>query len=86
MTPHIFKPSKKHGQCAECGGWPDANYHNQELFTGTDWDRETIRQLELAAEMTAKLREPLKDVSRAAGIMERESPLFKGKGENPCLF
>ena len=39
-----------------------------------------------AAELTALMREPLADVSRKAGRMERESPLFFGSGENPSLF
>lgn len=41
---------------------------------------------ELSGEqLTAKMREP-KDVSRKAGEMERESPLFFGTGDNPSLF
>jgi hypothetical protein len=32
------------------------------------------------------LREPLGNVSRKAGQMEREAPLFFGTGENPDLF
>lgn len=36
-------------------------------------------------ELTAKMREPLGNVSNAAGEMERESPLFFGK-VHPTLF
>ena len=37
-------------------------------------------------QLTQKLREPGKDISAAAGRMERDSPLFYGTGENPLLF
>lgn len=37
-------------------------------------------------DLTAKLHEPGKDISAAAGRMERDSPLFYGTGENPLLF
>lgn len=37
-------------------------------------------------ELNRILRTPLKDVSHEAGEIERKSPLFYGKGENPTLF
>jgi hypothetical protein len=37
-------------------------------------------------DLTAKLLEPLGDVSKKAGEMERRSPLFFGTGDNPGLF
>jgi len=37
-------------------------------------------------ELNRILRTPLADVSKDAGQMERNSPLFFGKGENPTLF
>lgn len=37
-------------------------------------------------ELTAKLLEPLGDISKRAGRIEREAPLFFGSGENPGLF
>lgn len=40
----------------------------------------------VAKQMSAKMLEPLGDVSRKAGRIERESPLFFGQGENPTLF
>lgn len=87
MTPHVFRPIKaKSAQCAICGGWADASYHNLELFTDADRERETMRQLAEAEELTAKMRRPKADVSKAAGILERESPLFFGTGANPGLF
>ena len=39
-----------------------------------------------AAEMSAKLLEPMGNVNGKSGKMERESPLFRGTGENPCLW
>jgi hypothetical protein len=36
--------------------------------------------------MTEMMRTRKADISQAAGRMERESPLFMGKGDNPCLF
>ena len=45
-----------------------------------------------AEELTAKLLEPLGDINRKAGKIERESPLFYGKveqtlfGESPALW
>lgn len=86
MNPHPFIPSKKGPACQLCGGWADHRDHNLELFTDADRDREAARQLAQAEELTAELRRPLKDVSRAAGIIERESPLFFGSGYNPSLF
>jgi hypothetical protein len=51
-----------------------------------DDDRETIRQLTTAAELTAKMLEPGRNISDKAGHMERNSPLFFGTGSNPTLF
>ena len=84
--PHAFRSRPKGKQCAVCGGWADASYHNLELFSNADREREAARQDQETAEMTARMRQPLKDVSCAAGIMERESPLFFGAGLNPTLF
>jgi hypothetical protein len=62
------------------------NLPTLELIAGTDTERERERGIAEAAELTARMLEPRADVSRAAGIMERESPLFFGKGDSPCLF
>jgi hypothetical protein len=86
IQPHAFQPSKRGKQCASCGGWPDAYYHNLELFNDADKEREKARQAHEQERMTAEMRTPLKDVSHAAGILERESPLFRKTGENPTLF
>ena len=39
-----------------------------------------------AAEMSAKLLEPLENINGKSGKLERESPLFRGTGQNPCLW
>lgn len=57
-----------------------------ELFTGTDRERETARQIAEAAQLTARLRTSKADISTAAGDLERNSPLFMGTGDNPILF
>jgi hypothetical protein len=49
-------------------------------------DRAQARAEAEGAELSAEIRRPLRDVSKAAGIMEREAPLFFGTGENPSLF
>ena len=86
-APHAFRAiSAKVHRCAVCGGWPDADYHNLELFTDADRERQAALDLADAERMTATMRTVKGDVSRAAGILERESPLFYGKGDAPCLF
>ena len=86
MNPHPFIPSKRGPACQICGSWADASYHNRELFTGADLAREEARALAHAEELSAELKRPLKDISTASGILERESPLFFGTGNNPTLF
>lgn len=59
------------------------------VFAGMD---EAVAQQDHAAavyageELTAKLQEPLGDISKRAGEMERRAPLFFGQGDNPGLF
>lgn len=86
VKPHVFQPRRKGGSCVQCGGWADASYHNLELFTDADRERQAVLDRYNAEQMTRKLRTPLADVSKAAGILERESPLFFGSGNNPTLF
>jgi hypothetical protein len=38
------------------------------------------------AMLTGLMRRPLKTIDAETGRMERESPLFFGKGENPSMF
>jgi hypothetical protein len=57
-----------------------------ELWTDIDRERERVRLLEAAESMSAEMRTPLDNINRATGILERESPLFRGTGDNPVLF
>ena len=86
MNPHPFHASKKGPACQLCGGWVEHPDHNRELWTGADFEREAARAQAQAQELTAELKRPLKDISRASGILERESPLFWNTGANPSLF
>jgi hypothetical protein len=82
---NCLKPYSEHYPDLKCAGKGGA----------TTWFPKRIsdaleRQIALDAanteRMTQEMRQPLKDVSRAAGILERESPLFFGTGSNPLLF
>lgn len=85
--PHAFQTRKGSKNCATCGGWADASYHNMELWDNVDREREAVRQIEQAAQMSEQMRRgPLHDASIATGRIERDSPLFFGSGENPPLF
>lgn len=60
-----------------------------QVFAGMD--AAVVSQDQAAAvyageELTAKLLEPLGDISKRAGRIEREAPLFFGSGDNPGLF
>ena len=50
-----------------------------------DAQAEAVAELS-GEQLTAKMREAKAYVSRKAGEMERESPLFFGTGQNPSLF
>jgi 4-aminobutyrate aminotransferase-like enzyme len=39
-----------------------------------------------AEELTKRLLEPGQSISKRAGEMERNAPLFHGTGDNPSLF
>jgi hypothetical protein len=51
-----------------------------------DEDCTDAAAIQTGEDLTAKMREPLKDVSQMAGRIERDSPLFFGLGDNPTLF
>ncbi len=51
-----------------------------------DREREAAKGEAQAQLLSDEMRRPKGDISDAAGRMERESPLFYGKGENPSLF
>jgi hypothetical protein len=61
----------------------------EQFFTGMETageDRKQARAEFEGEELTAELLKPGKDISAKAGRIERDSPLFWGKGENPSLF
>ena len=87
MSNHAFKPLQPgSNRCATCGGWVDHPHHSRELWDSVDVDREEAKAAHEALEMAKQMRRPLEDVSEAAGLMERRSPLFYGTGSNPTLF
>jgi hypothetical protein len=49
-------------------------------------DRAQARAEAEGEELTAELLKPKADISAKAGRMERDAPLFWGKGDNPALF
>ena len=65
--------------CVDCRGLSFAGMET------ADQDRAEALAVAQAEELSAELRRPLKDISRKAGQMERESPLFYGQ-INPTLF
>ncbi len=84
---HIYQMGKR-GLCRVCSRPAGSAIHLYDLPTmdGSDDDRESIRQLTEAFELTARMQEPGRNISEKAGSMERESPLFFGTGDNPGLF
>ena len=87
MPNHAFKSLQPgSNRCKECGGWVDHIHHSRELWSDVDRERDEAKAAHEALEMAKQMRRPLGDVSEAAGIMERRSPLFYGKGNHPTLF
>lgn len=87
MSPHAFRPHRPHPQyCAVCMADAGAPWHSLELFTDADREREEARRAQDASDLAATMRTVKADISQAAGRMERESPLFFGKGDTPTLW
>jgi hypothetical protein len=53
---------------------------------GTDEERAAAAAEAQGQRLTEAMKAPLGDISQKAGNLERESPLFFGKGANPDLF
>jgi GGDEF domain-containing protein/2'-5' RNA ligase len=53
---------------------------------GTDEERAAKLAEAQGQRLTEAMRAPLGDISRKAGAIERDSPLFHGTGDNPTLF
>jgi len=49
-------------------------------------EREAARAIAEGEALTGMMRQPKADVSKAAGEIERNAPLFFGTGANPGLF
>jgi len=68
---------------------PDCPTHGTGTLPGMaeDVDRQEQAAAELSGEeLTQAMLEPLADISKKTGELERRSPLFFGTGENPGLF
>lgn len=74
------------GNCVKCEAGAVFLKEEVELFPGTTEARASAMAQSEGEALTAKLREPVGGVSAKSGRMERESPLFFGKGDNPGLF
>jgi hypothetical protein len=89
FQPHafIFEP-KTPALCKRCTLRAGNPVHLLALpgFEDVTEQRADAAAIQQGEELTAAMREPLKDVSRMAGRIERDSPLFFGLGENPTLF
>jgi hypothetical protein len=57
-----------------------------EVMGNVPADRADARAITEGEELTVEMRQPGRDVSKKAGRIERDSPLFYGKGDNPLLF
>lgn len=57
-----------------------------ELIPNADSERADALAEAQREAMERTMREPLGNISRKAGQIERESPLFFGAGSNPTLF
>lgn len=49
-------------------------------------ERAEANGVAVAAQLSARMRTPKDNISREAGRIERDSPLFRGQGENQLLF
>lgn len=87
--PHAHNPMACNPfQCQTCYGAPGDALHILPLpgMESADTDRVDAAATAQGDELTAKMREPLRDVSAMTGRMERDAPLFFGTGSNPTLF
>lgn len=87
---HTFQPGKiRRGYCSVCRQAVWHSNHTGKPLAGmetTDLDREIALAVAKSQEMSAELLRPLGSISKKAGNMERNSPLFHGKGDQPTLF
>jgi hypothetical protein len=86
---HAFQPMQNDRQHCQVCRMTDWHTNHIQALPGcetSDTDRETARQLQQAADLTAAMRQPRASISAKAGKMERYAPLFFGTGDNPILF
>jgi hypothetical protein len=83
---HVTEPKRCMNPRCKAG----AAYLKEELalpgFEGSTAERERERAKTEREAMERTMRERAGDVSAKAGNIERDSPLFRGTGENPLLF
>ena len=63
-----------------------AKVESHAFWSGVEAERAEARAEAEGLELTAEMRKPKADISKSAGRIERESPLFFGTGDNPSLF
>jgi len=90
LSPHKFEPVRLRGsvRCRQCGLDATAGIHSYSLpgMDTTEADRAEAKALAEREALEAKMREPLANIDRRTGDIERDSPLFFGTGNNPTLF
>ena len=91
-TPHAFVPVIFQGtemlRCDACAMFRGHPLHVETLpgMETVDADRESALIVSKSADLGAQFTRPLDSISTKAGKMERHSPLFYGKGDQPTLF
>jgi len=85
-TPHAGKFLG--GACTLCGLPPESPLHTYTLpgFQDVLGTREQAKAEAIGEELTARMRQPIKNISHKAGNIERDAPLFYGTCDNPTLF
>ena len=80
MNPHAFRPQRFKGRyvCAECLQDASAPAHSLTLpgMESADQDRAEAASEAEAVALAEEMRRPRGDISRTAGEMERNAPLF----------
>lgn len=88
MKDHAYRRPTFGTSCEVCGAGPGATVHLLPLpmMETAEREREESKAMMQRLELEEQMRRPLGDVSRKAGEIERNSPLFFGSGDNPGLF
>jgi hypothetical protein len=90
--PHAFVPVFLSGvellRCDACAMFRGHPLHVETLpgMETVDADRESALIVAKSEDLSAQFTRPLTSVSKKAGNIERDSPLFWGKGSQPTLF